>query len=203
MPPPNVAVPHSEFLRRSTRHDELIGGLAQIDARLQKLLAELVMMRLFDELQEALSGVAMRLACGTPYVDGTVPTLLTAPARSTAGAKDLFENLGRPRRRGVKWSGADFIAETTRYVLDAAEPFVLACNANTVVIAEMRAVRNRIAHGNESARAAFSAVVQRRYGAKLNNVSPGMMLLSPRFSPTLLEEYLTACRVIANACARA
>ena len=142
MPAQNVAVPHSEFLQRSSRHDDVIQGLSQVEARLQKLLAELVMMRLFDEFQEAIGGVAFRLACGTPYADGTLPTLLTTPAKSTSGARDLFETFGRPKRKYVKWSRATYINETTKYVLDPTNPFTAACNANALIISEMQAVRN-------------------------------------------------------------
>jgi hypothetical protein len=181
----------------------VIQGIRLIEPGLQKLVAELVMMRLFDEFQDALSGIAQRLACGTPYADGTPPSLLTAAAKSTAGARLLFEQYGRAKPRPAKWSRTKFINETTKHVLNATEPFTLACIANALVISEMQAVRNRIAHKNASSRAAFAPVVQRHYGAKLNNVTPGLLLLSPRFSPTLLERYVIACRVIATGCARA
>lgn len=203
MPAQNVAVPHAEFVQKSNRHDQLIQGLPNIDVQLQKLLAELIMMRLFDDLQEVLVGVALRLACGTTYADGMPPILLTAPAKSTAGARVLFETFGRPKPQNMKWSKATFINETTKYVLDPANPFNVSCNANAGIIAEMQAVRNRIAHANANSRKAFSGIVQKRYGAKLNNISPGTLLLSSRFSPFVLQEYLSTCRIIAKACARA
>lgn len=203
MPAQNVAVPHSEFVARSSRHSEVIHGLSQVDIRLQKLLAELVMLRLFDEFQEVIAGVALRLACGAPYADGTLPTLLTAPAKSTSGARQIYETLGRSKQKPVKWSKVSFINETIKHVLDPSDSFSTVCNANTLMISEMRAVRNRIAHANASSRAGFSVVVARHYGAKLNQVSPGVLLLSPRFSPTLLEQYLGASRAIAKGCARA
>ena len=104
MPAQNLAVPHIGFVARSNRHGQVIQGLSQIEIHLQKLLAELVMLRLFDEFQEAIEGVALRLACGTPYVDGTAPVLLTAPATSTSGARQMYETdrnplIGPPRVR--------------------------------------------------------------------------------------------------------
>ena len=203
MPAQNLAVPHTEFVARSNRHGEVIQGLSQVEARLQKLLAELVMLRLFDEFQEAISGVALRLACGTPYVDGTAPALLTAPARSTPGARHLYETFGRPRPVKLRWSKTTFINDATKYVLDSSNAFSAVCSANALTISEMQAIRNRVAHSNVKSRAAFSLVVQRRYGATLNHVSPGMLLISTRFSPTLLEEYLGACRTIMKGCAKA
>lgn len=203
MPAQNLAAPHNGFVARSNRHDQVIRGLSQIDARLQKLLAELVMLRLFDEFQEAIAGIALRLACGTPYVDGTAPTLLTAPARSTSGARQMYETFGRPKQAKLRWSRASFINDATKYVLDPSNAFNAVCNANALSISEMQAIRNRIAHSNANSRAAFAVVVQRYYGATLNHVSPGLLLISTRFSPTLLEQYLGACRAIMKGCAKA
>jgi hypothetical protein len=167
-----------------------------VDPKLQRLLAELVMMRLFDEFQDALAGIALRLACGAPYADGSAPLLLTTAARSTGGARILYEQHGRPTAKFMKWSKVTYINETTRYVLDANNPLLTVCSANALVISEMQAVRNRIAHKNANSRTAFATVVVRHYGAALNNISPGLLLLSPRFAPTMLERYIASCRVI-------
>lgn len=202
MPAPNVQVPYQEFLQRCGRHSQVVAGLSSAPPRLQRLLAELVMMRLFDDFQEALSGVALRLACGAPYGDGSAPQLLTTPARSTSSAQTLFETHGRPQRKNTKWSKVRFINETTKFVLDGAEPFRTACQANSVPISEMQAVRNRIAHNNRNSRTAFRTVVVRHYGANVNSVSPGVLLLSPRFAPTMLERYIASCRIIVRDCSR-
>lgn len=203
MPPQSVAVPHSELLGRCHRHSQVIAALGGVEARLQKLVAELVMMRLFDDFQEAIAGIAFRLACGTAYADGTRPTLLTAPAKSTAQARSLYETFGRTKPQYAKWSKAGYINDTTKYVLEPSDPFTVACSAHGNVIAEMQSVRNRIAHANAKSRAGYAQVVKQRYGATRNNVSPGTLLISSRFSPVLLEQYLISCRVIAKACARA
>lgn len=161
------------------------------------------MLRLFDEFQEALAGVALRLACGTRYLDGTAPVLLAGPARSTSGARNLFETVGRTKPARTRWSKSSYINDTTKHVLHPSNAFNTVCSANGLIIAEMRSVRNRIAHSNAKTRAAFAEVVQRHYGARLNHVSPGMLLISARFSPTLLEQYLAACRAILKGCAKA
>ena len=202
MAAPNVSVPYREFLQHCARHDQVVAGLPSIDPRLQRLLAELVMMRLFDEFQETLAGIATRLACGTAYGDGTPPVLLTAPATSTGGARVLFSQHGRPKPVNVRWSRVKFITDATKYVLDQNDHFIQACSANSLVISEMQAVRNRIAHNNANSRSAFSVVVRRHYGANVNSVSPGLLLLSPRFTPSLLHTYIASCRVIARSCSR-
>jgi hypothetical protein len=169
---------------------------------LQRLLAELVMMRLFDEFQGALAGVALRLACGAPYGDGSAPLLLTPAARTTATARTLYERHGRAKAKYLKWSKCSFINDTTKHVLDSSNTFLSICSANTLLISEMQAVRNRIAHRNTGSRSAFATVVQRHYGAYLNNVSPGLLLLSPRFRPPLLELYIASSRVIVKNCSK-
>lgn len=181
----------------------MVAGLPSVSPTLQRLIAELVMMRMFDELMEALSGVAVRLACGAPYADGSAPSLLVPPASTTINAIYLFEHHNRSRRQYVKWSRAAYINDTTRYVIDPSDSFRVACSRHGGILGEMQGVRNRIAHGNGNARTAFGRVVLRRYGASLNHVTPGMLLITPRFSPILLFQYITAARVIAKDCARA
>ena len=203
MPAQNLAVPRREFIARSNRHGQVVQGLSRIEVRLRKLLAELVMLRLFDEFQEVIAGIALRLACGTPYVDGSSPMLLTEPAKSLSGARQLYETFGRSKQVNLRWSKTPFINNATKYVLDPSNAFNVACNANALTISEMQAIRNRIAHSNSKSRAAFARVVQRHYGATLNHVSPGMLLISPQFSPTLLEQYIGACRAIAKGCSKA
>jgi hypothetical protein len=204
LPAPNVGVPYAEFVSRSTRHISIVSGMGTLPPALQRLVAELVMMRMFDELMESISGVAKRLACGAPYVDGTAPRLLVPPAHSTAQALDLFETLNRgPRRQYAKWSRASYINDTTQHVLDPTDSFTTSCSRHGGIIREMQGVRNRIAHGNGNARTAFARVVTRRYGANLNHITPGVLLISPRFQPPLLSQYLAAARVIARDAARA
>lgn len=195
-------MPHARFVEQAKRHDQIVAALAGVDPALQKMVAELVMMRLFDDFQDALSGIAARLTCGATYGDGSVPALLTAPATSIGAAMDLFTNHGRLKPRYPKWSKTKFINETTQNVMSASDHFLAACSAHSLVISEMQAVRNRIAHANTTSRAAYSIVVRRYYGANLNHISPGLFLMSPRFSPAKIEGYISASRLIIKACSR-
>lgn len=148
MPAQTLRVPYQEFFERNWKHVTIANALPRLEPALQKALAELVLIRLFDDFQVALAGIAYRLACGTAYLDTTAPNLLVTPARSTSGARFLFENHSRTKQKYVKWSTASFITDTTKYVLDQSDPFIRACRAQSLVISEMQAVRNRIAHRN-------------------------------------------------------
>lgn len=203
MPAPTLRVPYETFLERNLQHSRIASALPGLEPALQKALAELLLIRLFDDFQEALSGIAYRLACGTPYLDGTSPHLLTPAARSTRGARVLFETHERPRHQNVKWSRTNFIKNTTKHVLDSGDSFIRACDAHSLKISEMQAVRNRIAHRNASTRDAFDVVLRRYYGGAPTGVSPGLLLLTSRATPTPIHAYLIVTRVIAKDCARA
>lgn len=151
MPTPSVSVPYEHFRLKANRHAAIVAGLSGVEPTLQKLLAELVMMRLFDDFQEALSGIATRLACGATYGDGSAPVLLVSPASSSAGARDLFMNHGRPRPNQMKWSKVPYINETIKFVMSTSDHFGAACSAQSLEISEMQAVRNRIAHNSQLA----------------------------------------------------
>ena len=66
---------------------------------------------------------------------------------------------------------------------------------NSSLIDELRRVRNRIAHNNAQSRTNYRDVVRRHYGAFLNHVTPGMLLLSSRKKPTLIEQYIKKQRI--------
>jgi hypothetical protein len=205
MPARSLRVPCDWFLDQNAKHSQIEAALPGLNPALQKALAELLLIRLFDDLQEALAGMAYRLACGAPYVDNTRPTLLTAPARSTLGARVMFETHNRAGKKYyVKWSKTTYIKDTVRHVIDPADSFVLACDAHALTISEMQVVRNRIAHRNATTRARFNTVLQRYYGGTPSNVTPGLLLIAPRTAPaTPLSRYLAATRVLVKDCARA
>lgn len=203
MPKSNVRVPREEFEQRCQRHYQVLAGLAEVDPKLQKLIAELMLIRLFDELQEAISGIALRLASGAKYCDGSTPALLVPSARSAASARNLFECQDRVKRRPCKWSRVSFINETTKYVLDESDNFREAIGNYALIVAEMQKIRNRIAHANASSRREFQKVVRNYYGAARNQVTPGLLLVSPRNSPTLISAFVTASRMLVRDCAGA
>jgi len=163
------------------------------------MLAELVMMRLFDDFQEVVKGVAVRLACGATYADGTPPVLLIPSARSTTQALSNFENVARTKPKSAQWSKYAFIKETVENVIHPADPFLKSCSAGSAQIADMQVIRNRIAHTGIKN---YPKLVRRHYGATMNHITPGVLLLSPRNSPPLLERYIATSRVLAKSLSR-
>lgn len=197
MPAPSVGVPYQEFLRRNSAHASIAGQLTDLSPTLQKALAELVMIRLFDDFLETTAGIAYRLACGADYLNGSPVSLQTTPARSAKSARLLFRDHNRAGKYWEpKWSTAPYIVKTTRFVIDPSERFIAAANAHTLTISDMQAVRNRIAHKNTRSRARYNTVLRRHYGGTPNGIAPGHLLLSPRVKPRVLDQYLIATRII-------
>ena len=180
----------------SARLLNLCGTLGSLSPIHQKFVAELILLRLFDLFQNLVSSVATKLACGAEYLDGTSPKLLER-ARSLHGARTLFQEHSRQRpRHQLRWSKASEIKENVRYVIDQDDNVVNVIDRNSSLIEELRRVRNRIAHNNRGSRKNYREVVRRHYGAYLNHVTPGVLLLTPRFQPLLIEQYIKQERIM-------
>jgi hypothetical protein len=190
----------------STEIDKLLdleNNLPSLPPQFQKLVAEIVMLRLFYLFQESVASIATKLVCGAHYIDGSVAVIL-APARSATAAQSNMSLFGRSKPRyNLTWSKVSDIKENVKYVVAPAENFVTVLDHHGTFVDEMRRVRNRIAHNNLQARQNYRVIVQRYYGAFLNSVTPGTLLLSARRSPPLLNQYLTKTKILLKAIAKA
>ncbi len=176
----------------------LSGTLSILSPVYQKLVAEIVLLRLFSLFENLVSSVSAKLVSGAIFMDGTNPALLTT-ARSAQGARTLFQTHVRTRTKyQVQWSQASEIKDNVKYVIDSTDNFVIVIDRNGSFIDELRRVRNRIAHNNATSRSKYRVVVRRHYGAYLNHVTPGILLLTPRIHPCLLDQYIRKTRVFAK-----
>lgn len=200
---PKLQVPLDRFLVSTKKLDQIQSGSADLTPAIQKLVAELVVLRLFDDFQTAVKGSALRLTCGATYVDGTSPKLLVTPAPSTAAAEHILRNHGRNKQAKLNWSKASSIVNSVKFAVDPTDHFCVTMRNLGTPIAEVVAVRNRIAHNNSSSRKAYSNIVKRRYGASQNHITPGILLVSDRFSPPLVEQYIASLRTVIRTALRA
>ena len=115
----------------------------------------------------------------------------------------MMRTHNRQRPTDLKWSKASYISDNVRHVVASGDHFTRTLGNHGAIIAEMQAVRNRIAHRNDNSRRAFNRVVVQRYGGNKNNVTPGLLLLTPRFQPRVLDEYIVSCRAIVKAAIKA
>lgn len=195
---PQLRVPIQDFDREWQKLYGLTRQVGILPAAYQKISAEIVVLRLFDLLQALFHEVAIRLACGSTYLDGTAPILLNL-SKTTANAEKAMLTLGRTKPLTfLKWSKASYANGNVGFVLDPADHFRTFLTAHTGDIEELRRIRNRIAHRNTQTRSAYRDIVRRHYGATPNSITPGVLLLSRRNNPTLLEGYLRKTQVFAK-----
>lgn len=185
-----------------TSLDRLIrlhANLHVLPAGYQKLVAEIVMVRLFDLFQNHLKRIVCKVASGCVYLDGTFPLLLHQ-SRSMSGAENAMKTVSRAAkpRHNLRWSKVREIKENARFVIDPTDHLLVTLDRHGQVIDEMRRVRNRITHNNKQSRRAYSNVVRQKYGARVRGVTPGTLLLSPRWTSSVLETYLRSTRVLVS-----
>ena len=170
----------------------------------RKLVAEVVMVRLFFCLENRIASIGAKMLCGAPYVDATAPLRLVTP-RSIPAAIDAMKTHGRGTPKTyLKWTKGPDIRDNLGLTLDLLDPFFGVMTRHAAVLTEMRNVRNHIAHGSSSTRAKFRNVVRQYYGGVKQGVTPGLLLLTGAFGPPcLLDRYIVSSRVIIRDALRA
>lgn len=182
---------------------DLQSHLEPLPLHYRKLIAEIILLRAFALLEDAFCSMACKIACGVPYCDGTHAFLLVR-ARSARDAIDKMRRHGRTKPHfSLSWTRASEIKENLKYIVRASEHFMMTIDAHGMFIDEIRRIRNRVAHNNQKSRRDYQRVVLRYYGAYLNSVNPGTLLLTARHKPTLLEAYLKMSRILVKQLVRA
>jgi len=174
---------------------DLLPNISSLHPKYKKIVAEILLLRLFDSLTETISSLATKISCGALYVDGSRPNL-AVQFKSQGAAINSMMTYKRPKPRRLQWSQVKEIKKNVRYVIDPNEHFVNELDRHTLFVEEMRWIRNRIAHSNKIARDNYRKAVLRYYGGYVNSVTPGMLLLSPRQKPVLIEQYLKKSRIL-------
>ncbi len=188
----------ADYLELDSEIDKLIDLLSHISSlqpRFAKLVAEILLLRLFNSLEETIMSVTTKIGCGALYVDGSQPRL-AVQSRSRQGAIDNMMKYGRKKPRYLRWSQVKEIRKNVRYIIDPNEYFLNELDRHILFIEEIRWIRNRIAHNNTTARANYRRAILRYYGGYVNSVTPGTLLLSPRQNPVLIEQYLKKSRIL-------
>jgi len=177
----------------------ILVDIENLDYLHRKLIAETILLRFFYALDICVESVALKLASGVLYADGTAPLLIYPAARSAGQARSFI--LGA--RRGpvyLKWTTLRDINSNLARILDPRDHFMVHRTTHDAVYESMRHVRNHIAHGTRSTANKFAVVVSSVYGGPKRGISPAKLLLSKRaavlgISPPVkicvLEQYLS------------
>lgn len=174
--------------------DALSGLLSQSTSLLpfyRKVVAELITVRLAVSLENCLSASFYRLASGTVFESGRLPILHTQ-ASSISRARSLLLTGG-----SFNWLNGSDLCATLTLAFDPTDPCLANIRTHSTTLAEIRKIRNHIAHRNRTSGPPFRQVVRRVYGKALNGVTPGTLLLTPRHVPRpLCDALLIRSRVM-------
>lgn len=192
---PSLGVDLILFNHETDKLRDLVVSLSVLPAKYQKLVAEIVLLRLFSMFENSISSICYKISCGIPYTDGQSPILLTQAVNSNH-ARTLLQVYNRRSARQLHWSKASEIRKNIKYVVDSSDPFYAVLNQYESSIEEIRRVRNRVAHNNAYSRRLYREVVRNHYGAYINTVTPGTLLLTSRWTPRLLDKYISESRIL-------
>ena len=189
------------YNNQASRLQSVAGSLAALNPLHQKIIAEVLLLRLFDLLVSLMVVVATKVSQGSVYLDGTSPTLLVSKVRSKQAAITQFKNLGRTSpKQQLRWTIPQDIHDNVAFVIAPSDNLRQVITRHATSIDEMRRVRNRIAHNNPKARQQFQIVIRQYYGATLNHLTPGTLLLTDRWQPqrALLSQYFVRAGICAK-----
>ena len=193
---PRLDLEYKSYLRETDKLLELYANISPLLLTYQKVVAEIIILRLFDLLQNVIKSTTVKIICRARYIDGSNPLLLE-PARSSQEALSKMKSHNRRKpRTDLRWSKVKDIKENVRHLINISDHFVTVLDIHASFIEEVRRVRTRIAHNNLASRKNYRLVVRIHYGAFVNSITPGILLLSPRRKPTLIEQYLRKARIL-------
>lgn len=185
------------FQRESARLSALLGSVGAISPGYRKLIAEMLLLRLSIQLENTLKIIYCKICSGAPYLDGTIANL-TDCQRSIKSAIHAMQTKSRLRdRSNLPWNDGSEIRTNIEHIVSANDHCVTIMLNYASYLTEIRSVRNHIAHKNGGSRSKYKNVILRHYGARLNNITPGTLLLStrPRNGP-LIEYYIKTARIM-------
>lgn len=173
-----------------------LNDLPSFDAKHQYLISEVIMLRLFSVYEIYVSEIALKLACGARYRNGTSPVVLI-PCKSSLDAHTKMLSHGRAKSlQFLKWTTVKEVGKSINYVLDKSGTYYTRLQNHSVVINEMRIVRNEIAHRTSGTKQLFNTEMARIYGANVR-LSMGAFLTSPkRHTLTNISRYALTVKVI-------
>lgn len=180
----------AEFQREVKKLKDLSLDIDSLPFRYRKLSAELIHLRLYLLIESATESVALQLAMGKAYCDGTHPSPKIVAA-SSAQAEKNFKEWGRKKPKArLLWSNVDSVVANVVPVFEDTEHFNTHFEAHKQALEELRFVRNRIAHKGGSAARNYNRLIVSNYGVELPAMTPGTYLLTSRFEPRKLISFV-------------
>lgn len=190
----SIQVEVDRFVNETHALENLLSETGSLPPRQRKLIAELILIKLAVGFENCISQGIYRLAAGQPDLAGQTVTRHSNPQTISSARSALLTGV-----RGAPWLNASDMCSCLLNVVPPTEPLLQRIRQHGVTVTTIRKVRNHIAHRNSNSSIKFREVVRQVYGAPLNHISPGTLLLTHRSGPrSLCLQLLIAGRVAAS-----
>lgn len=205
---PQLLSDFNQALKEIDKLDSVQSAAISLSIYNQQIVAEIILLRLFDLVVNYMQVLAEKIASGAIYLDNTTPQLSIRACRSRKASISIFETHNRTNRkkglsRNLAWTTPKNVEDNVMHVIQPTDNYISIIRGYGLFINEMRLVRNRIAHNNKHTRSEYANVIVRYYGAKRNNIPPGMLLLTSRVGPPpLLNQYINRSRNLVRGLAK-
>ncbi len=203
MQAPNLASDRDASLGEIDRLRSLVQSIEPLQVQHKKLIAEMIVVRLFIIIENLISRTCKKILCEAVYLDGTIPLRLVI-ATSMSNAQHLMASHQRTRDRALRWGNSRDIRQNISHTIDPKDPIVDVVSTYASFVTDIRYVRNHIAHRNPNTQANFRKVVRSYYGGLKRGTTPGLLLLTTATRPVpLVISYLTFARALVQDLLRA
>ena len=204
MPTASIAVDWRTFQQQSDALRDLALSVSSLEPHHRKLVAEMIMVRLFLLGENSISSIFEKLLSGAEYLDGTSPKRFTI-ATSRSNAATFMKTRGRRvPKRYLSWVQSREIRDNLRFTFHPNDPAFAVLVQNGAVLTEMRYVRNHIVHKSNSTHNHFRKVVRSYYGGLKRGMTPSILLLTEALGkPPLVERYISRYRILMKDLVRA
>ncbi|BAU55585.1 hypothetical protein [Mucilaginibacter gotjawali] len=162
------------------------------------MISEIIMLRLFSIVEISIEEVALKLACGAKYKNGTPPIVLLRCRSMQDAHVNMLTHNRRRASRYLKWTKASYIRDSIQFVLNITDCFYSNIQIHGNIINEMRIVRNHVAHRSTSTKNEYLNLLRSRYGGN-PNLTLGAFLISKTRNPiSNIEYYIRAAKIVLN-----
>jgi hypothetical protein len=202
MAAPRLAVDWKEFCSQTLNLGSLLDPISTLPVHHRKLIAEIVLVRLFLLIENSVQSICAKILCGASYLDNTSPQC-SIKARSASHACDLMRTHSRQKpKRELNWAQSPEIRDNMVTTLQGTDPLFTTVMNHGTLLTDMRYIRNHIVHNNTGSRKNFQKLVRKHYGGLRKGISPGILLLTPKLAPSLLQQFFIESRIFIKSLVR-
>lgn len=196
MPAPHILTAYNNAIKDIGVVENYRNKSKSLQPQFQGFVAEILMLRLFGILEKAVNDISCRVACGSAYINGIVPTP-TVTAVSLDDAITKFKTYNRPRAINfLQFTNVSNTNYAIKEVIPATEPLRKNLSHYGNQFEEMRKVRNQIAHRTSDTYAKYKNVIVSRYGSALKLKTSVFLTSNSRERIPVFDQYVTTVKLM-------